>query len=108
MAKQPDIDDVLAFVQRDPKNTTDFLLGTICSDLKTIKERQVVIDKKIDDNKTSLEKKINDVQLEVDKIKKENAFKKGFIAAVTVIGGTIGAAVATLGKFIYTTLFLAH
>lgn len=115
MVKQPDIDEVLAFVLRDPKNTTDFLLGTICGDLKsqgadicTIKDRQTIIDKKIDDNSAALEKKIAAVQLEVDEIKADNAFNKGFIAAIAAVGGTLGVGIVYIFKFIYTVLFTAH
>lgn len=107
MTKNPNIDEVLEFVLRNPKNTTDFLLGTICNDLATIKERQSVIDKKIDDNSTSLEKKIAEIQLEVDEIKADNAFNKGFIAAIAAVGGTIGVGVVYLFKAIWSFI-VAH
>ena len=107
MAKQPDIADVLDVVLRNPKNTTDFLLGTICNDLATIKERQAVIDKKINDNSISLEKKIAALQLEVDEIKQDNAFNKGFIAAIAAVGGSIGVGITYLFKFIISG-FVIH
>lgn len=100
MAKQPNIDDVLDVVLRNPKNTTDFLLGTICTELTTIKDRQTIIDKKIDDNSTSLEKKIAAIQLEVDEIRETNTFNRGFLAAIAAIGGSIGVGLTYLGKFI--------
>lgn len=108
MVKQPDIDEVLAFVLRDPKNTTDFLLGTICTDLSTIKDRQAIIDKKIDDNSAALEKKIAAIQLEVDEIKAENAFNKGFIAAIAAVGASLGVGLTYLFKFIFGAFTIAH
>jgi len=91
-------------VKQDPKQTIEFLLGQIASDVSTIKEKQEKIDKKIDEGTLSLEKKINAIQLEVDEIKKDNAFNKGFIAAIAAVGASLGVGITYLGKFILSAV----
>lgn len=76
MVKQPDIDEVLAYVLRDPKNTTDFLLGTICTKVSTIEERQATV---IED---------------VENLKKQSWFIRGAIAVGSLLGGGVGAKIA--------------
>ena len=100
MVKQPHIDDVLDIVLRNPKNTTDFLLGTICNDVCTIKDRQEKIDRKIDESTVSLEKKIAAIQLEVDEIRETHTFNRGFLAAIAAVGGSLGVGITYLFKFI--------
>jgi hypothetical protein len=100
MVKQPDIDEVLAFVLRDPKNTTDFLLGTICTKVSNVEDRQTLIIKDQDEFK-------EEVRKDIAEIKRKNAFNKGFIAAITTIAGSVGVGLVYflkwLGGFIITT-----
>ncbi len=107
MVKNPDIETILRQIKRNPADTTEFLLGTICSDMKsqredlsTIKERQVNIDRKIDISNTALEEKIASIQLEVEAIKRKNAFNKGFVTAITAMGGAVGGSIVAAWKYI--------
>jgi hypothetical protein len=97
--------------KQDPKQTNEFLLGQIATDVATIKARQVEIQVEQKDFRTEIhaqqkefrefvEKKINAIQLEVDEIKETNTFNRGFIAAIAAVGGSLGVGITYLGKFI--------
>lgn len=101
MGKQPDIDEVLAYVLRDPKNTTDFLLGTICTKVSTIEDRQILI---IDDQ----DEFKKEVRQDIAELKRKNAFNKGFIAAITTIAGSIGVGLVYFFKWLGSLLIVTH
>jgi len=76
MVRNPDIETILAATRRNPADTTEFLLGTICNDVRTIKENQ--------------EKVIADVE----KLKQQSWFIRGAIAVGSLVGGGVGAKIA--------------
>ena len=97
MDKHPNISDVLKEVLHNPASTTDFLLGTICTKVSTIEARQLL--------------SINDqdaLKRDIQDLKDKNAFNKGFIAAITTIGATMGAAIVAFSKYIWGLILLPH
>lgn len=84
-------------VKQDPKQTIEYLLGQIACDVATIKDRQTIIDKKIDTSAEVIEKKIADLQLEVDEIREDRAYTKGKVAGIS---GAVSFAIAALGWII--------
>jgi len=88
-------------VKQDPKQTIEYLLGQIASDVATIKNRQEVIDKKIDFSAEEIEKKIAELKKEVDEIREDRAYTKGKVVGVS---GAVSVAISALG-WIATKLF---
>ena len=97
MSDRTEIEQILNNARRNPADTVEFLLGTICNDVRTIKERQADI---IDDQASF---KV-EVRKDIQELKRKNAFNKGFIAALTAVGGALGYAIGFLIKFLFAGL----
>ena len=83
MVKNPDIETILAAIRRNPTDTTEFLLGTICSDVKNMKECV-----------ENVEERQTRVIEDVEKLKQQSWFIRGAIAVGSLLGGGIGAKIA--------------
>ena len=94
--------------KQDPKQTIEYLLGEIVAgqkataeEIHTIRTNQILI---IEEGK----KRDTVINSRLDKLEAKNTFNRGFIAAVTIIGGGFGAAIAGIGKYIWSLLIITH
>ena len=94
--------------KQDPKQAIEYLLGeivagqkTTAKEIHTIRTNQILI---IEEGK----KRDAIINSRLDKLETKNAFNKGFIAAITTIGATMGAAIVAFSKYIWGLLILPH
>lgn len=78
MVRKTSIEDLLERVQLNPKDSTEFLLGQICTDISSIKE----------DNKA--------MASDIEKLKQQSWVAKGIILCSSFGGGVAGSKLLSL------------